>query len=55
MMDRSTTFWDEYCPTDVDIALYAGLPVNEVVFWHGEGILELPAWKLKAESVKRSE
>lgn len=39
--------WDEFCPTDVDVYLYSGLPITEIVFWHEDGIVELPAWKLK--------
>ncbi|KAK5166877.1 uncharacterized protein LTR77_007606 [Saxophila tyrrhenica] len=38
--------WDDFCITDIDTAKYAGLPVNEVVFWHEEGVMELPAWKV---------
>ena len=33
--------------TDVDQEMYAGLPLNEVVFWHEETVIELPAWKVK--------
>ncbi|KAK5136751.1 hypothetical protein LTR08_002047 [Meristemomyces frigidus] len=43
--------WDDFCITDVDTVSYAGLPINEVVFWHEEGVLELPAWKV---SMKRA-
>ncbi|EMC99508.1 hypothetical protein BAUCODRAFT_64065 [Baudoinia panamericana UAMH 10762] len=43
--------WDEFCNTDVDPISYAGLPVNEFVFWHEEQRLELPAWRV---SMKRS-
>lgn len=43
---------------DVDPATYAGVPLNEVVFWHEQGLVELPAWSLtartKAESVEDS-
>lgn len=41
--------WDEFCPTDVDQLSYAGLPYNEVVFWREEGLIELPAWRVKME------
>lgn len=41
---------DEYCITDIDPATYAGLPINEIVFWHKEGLIELPAWKLKVKA-----
>ena len=43
--------WDEFCNTDVDINLYLGLPVNEVVFWHDKGIVELPAWKVEMKAL----
>lgn len=39
--------WDEFCPSDIDVpGTYAGLPLNEVVFWHEARTVELPAWKL---------
>lgn len=41
--------WDEFCVTDIDPVAYAGLPVNEVVFWHEDGLMELPAWKVMME------
>ncbi|KAK1051325.1 hypothetical protein LTR12_009481 [Friedmanniomyces endolithicus] len=44
--------WDDFCSTDVDPASYAGLPINEVVLWHGEGVVELPAWKVNMKRVK---
>jgi len=44
--------WDEFCNTDVDGLMYAGLPLNEVVFWHEEGVVELPAWRV---TMKRKE
>lgn len=39
----------EVCHTDVDYATYAGIAINEIVFWHEEGVVELPAWKVKME------
>jgi CubicO group peptidase (beta-lactamase class C family) len=39
--------WDDFCITDLDYASYGGLPLNEVVFWREEGLVELPAWKIK--------
>jgi len=39
--------WDDFCTTDVDVNLYAGLPISEVVFWHDESVVELAAWKVK--------
>lgn len=39
--------WNDACITDVDLSSYAGLPLNELVFWHEEGIVESPAWRLK--------
>ena len=41
--------WDEFCPPDVDVYLYDGLPISEIVFWHEQGIVELPAWKMRLE------
>ncbi|KAK3714048.1 hypothetical protein LTR37_008077 [Vermiconidia calcicola] len=52
-LDRGV--WDELCSTDVDILRYAGLPLNEVVFWHDDGIVELPAWKVRMSRDMREE
>jgi hypothetical protein len=43
--------WDDQCVTDMDQISYAGLPINEIVFWLEDGLVELPAWRvmLKAE------
>lgn len=38
--------FDDFCLTDIDTTSYAGLPLNEVVFWHEEGLVELPAFKV---------
>jgi hypothetical protein len=37
--------FDEFCVTDVDTTSYGTLPLNEVVFWHEEGLVELPAFQ----------
>ena len=43
--------WDEFCSTNVDLLLYAGLPLNEVVFWFGDGgrvgSVELTGWRVE--------
>lgn len=54
--DEGDGVFGEMCLTDVDYALYAGHPINEVVFWHGEGegeqtVVELPAWGVKMARV----
>ncbi|CAJ2509583.1 Uu.00g146090.m01.CDS01 [Anthostomella pinea] len=46
-MGEESGVWDDFCSTDIDVASYAGLPVNEVVFWHEEDVIELPAWRVK--------
>lgn len=38
--------FDEFCVTDVDTTSYGTLPLNEVVFWHEEGLVELPAFQV---------
>lgn len=42
--------WDEFCHTDWDVASYAQVPLNEVVFWEGEdgetAEVELPAFRI---------
>lgn len=44
---ESGGIWDNFCPPDVNVWMYAGLPLSELVFWHEDGILELTAWKLR--------
>lgn len=46
---------DEFCPTDVDQLSYAGLPLNEVVFWHEKGLVELPAWRVSMKATGSEE
>lgn len=53
--EQSKGIWDEFCPTDVDQMSYAGLPLNEVVFWHEKGLVELPAWKVVMEGPEAKE
>lgn len=38
--------FDEFCVTDVDTTSYGTLPLNEVVFWHERGLVELPAFEV---------
>lgn len=51
--DQDSGIWEEFCPTDVDQLSYAGLPLNEVVFWHEEGVVELPAWRVTMKPAKK--
>ncbi|KAF2183989.1 beta-lactamase family protein [Zopfia rhizophila CBS 207.26] len=48
---QSTDVWDEFCTTDLDLASYAGLPLNEFVLWEGKGgvidAIELTAFRIK--------
>lgn len=39
--------WDDFCIANVEYVSYGGLPFNEVVFWLEDGIVELPAWRVK--------
>ncbi|TKA27392.1 hypothetical protein B0A50_05004 [Salinomyces thailandicus] len=38
--------FDDLCLTDVDFGSYGGLPINEMVFWQEEGVVELSAWRM---------
>lgn len=39
--------WDAFCLTDIDTpGTYAGLPLNELVFWHERGEVELSAFRV---------
>jgi hypothetical protein len=41
--------WDDFCITDIDPASYAGVPINEMVFWSDDDgsiiDIELPAFR----------
>jgi len=43
--------WDEFCIEDVDANGYAGFPLNELVFWHEDEVVELTAFKVKMKRV----
>jgi hypothetical protein len=48
--------WDDFCITDIDLATYAGIPINEMVFWSDDegkiGEAELPAFRVKLKRRK---
>ncbi|KAK3111907.1 hypothetical protein LTR53_012380 [Teratosphaeriaceae sp. CCFEE 6253] len=46
---------EDFCLTDVDPNSYAGLPLNEAVFWHERGVLELPAWRVELAKIQSEE
>lgn len=52
---KNKGIWDDLCVTDVDQVSYAGLPVNEVVFWREKGLLEMPAWRFTLKKSKGSD
>lgn len=47
--------FDDFCLTDVDTTEYGGLPLNEVVFWHEAGLVELPAFRVKFKAAAQGE
>ena len=55
-LDDEQGIWDDFCITNVDLASYAGVALNELVFWSNEKDeveeVELPAFRvsLKRES-----
>lgn len=51
---KNGPIWDEFCVADVDGPMYAGLQLNEVVFWHDDEVLELPAWRVKLKRATAS-
>ena len=44
-IEGESTF-DEWCVGDIDSVTYKGIPINEVVFWREQGLLELPAFEV---------
>lgn len=57
--EGETEVWDDFCITDDDPAMYAGLALNEVAFWTDEdGAVveaELPAWRLTLKRALKAE
>lgn len=47
--------FDDFCLTDIDTTEYGGLPLNEVVFWHEAGLVELPAFRVKFEATDQGD
>jgi CubicO group peptidase (beta-lactamase class C family) len=51
--------WDDWCITDVDIGIYAGMPLNEIVFWDGEhevvSDVQLTAFRVNLTRVEGTE
>jgi CubicO group peptidase (beta-lactamase class C family) len=45
--------WDDDCTTDIDGPMYAGRAINEIVFWHEDDVVEMPAWKVKMKRKKQ--
>lgn len=56
---ENAPIWDDFCVEDIDRPLYAGLPVNEVVFWNQDedtrafDTLELTAFRVNLTRVER--
>ncbi len=50
-LDDDEDIWDDFCITDVDVASYAGVPLNELVFWSNKDgevdEVELPAFRIR--------
>ena len=42
----SQGLFDDYCLTDIDTTSYGSFPLNEVVFWHEEGLVEVPVLRV---------
>ena len=43
---ETSSVFDEWCVNDIDGATYNGVPINEVVFWREEGLVEFPAFEV---------
>lgn len=48
--EEEENVWDEFCITNIDVESYAGVALNEIVFWNnGAGDVaeaELPAFRV---------
>ncbi|KAF2128978.1 beta-lactamase/transpeptidase-like protein [Dothidotthia symphoricarpi CBS 119687] len=57
-VESKNKIWDDFCMTDVEVPLYAGLPLNEVVFWKSQesGLfesLEISAFRANLTRVEK--
>jgi hypothetical protein len=43
---ENPSVFDEWCVSDVDSVTYRGIPINEVVFWREERLVEFPAFEV---------
>jgi hypothetical protein len=43
---ENSSVFDEWCVSDVDSVTYRGIPINEVVFWREERLVEFPAFEV---------
>ena len=41
---ENSSAFDEWCVSDIDSVTYGGIPINEVVFWRKEGLVEFSAF-----------
>jgi CubicO group peptidase (beta-lactamase class C family) len=41
---ENSSAFDEWCVSDIDSVTYGGIPINEVVFWRDEGLVEFSAF-----------
>lgn len=47
--DNATTTWDDYCVANFDPLSYAGVPINEVIFWrNGNGTEDVESVEVSA-------
>jgi hypothetical protein len=57
--NQNEAVFDDFCMTDVDIASYAGLPLNEFVLWVGKGqqanVVEPTAFRTKLNRSKEKQ
>ncbi|KAJ5832712.1 beta-lactamase family protein [Penicillium riverlandense] len=47
-----STVWDDYCVSNVDPLAYAGVPLNEVIFWREQGDAPVEEVELSAFDVR---
>jgi hypothetical protein len=56
LSEEQDEVWDDFCITDIDLATYGEVPINEIVFWaddNGKIVeLEWPAFQVKLKRTK---
>jgi hypothetical protein len=58
LSEEQDEVWDDFCITDIDLATYGEVPINEIAFWSDDNgkiaELEWPAFRVKLKRTKEA-